>query len=295
MPVDEHEEQGGDCFLGKCAIYSFPNGRKVKLIYKQNHLDGNIFPDLRTALDERGFEKVDFWDLLTTVAFGGTFSLKGPRFLNPRSYDLKTMKSAFMARERNLVDALMVIVFSKEGNVAYGSSPISFKEVNGGFKFDTKIAYRKTTIYYRAENQSEDDVFRVTIEGTGHDHSMHQFKFEPSINWLFNRYPDVKSASIGGALASAVPPQLAPVAVVGGEPVAEACNCGDDGGGNPSPSAARKKQKVHDRKVEIYKFVSNFCGLYSCVVTEQKPRPYQKPRGSRSFKFSPNPLPTPPA
>jgi hypothetical protein len=282
MPVDEHEEQDGDCFLGKCAIYSFPNGRKVKLIYKQNQLDGNIFPDLGTALDGRGFEKVDFWDLLTTVAVGGTFSLKGPRFLNPRSYDLKTLKSAFMARERNLVDALMVIVFSKEGNVAYGSSPISFKVVNGGFKFDTAIAYRKTTIYYRAENQSEDDVFRVTIEGTGHDHSMHQFKFEPSIKWLFNRYPDMKSASIGGALASAIPPQLAPVAVVGGEPVAEACNCGDDGGGNPSPSAARKKLKVHDRKMEIYKFVSNFCGFYSCVVTEQKSRPYQKSRGSRT-------------
>jgi valyl-tRNA synthetase len=120
-----------------------------------------------------------------------------------------------MARERNLVDALMDIVFSKEGNVAYGRSPISFKVVRGVFEFDTKIAYRKATIYYHAENQSKDDLFRVTIEGSGHNLSMHQFQFEPSITWLCNRYPEKKSASIGGALASEGPPQHAPVAVVG--------------------------------------------------------------------------------
>ena len=261
MPVDEREKQGDDSFLGKCALYSpLPNGHSVRLLYKQNQLDGMIFPELERALDERGFQKVGFWDLLTTVAAGGTISLTGPRFHNADSYNPKTFKSIFMARERNLVDALMDIVFSKEGNVTYGRSPISFKVVSGVFKFNTEVAYRKATIYYHAENQSKDDLFRVIIEGTGHNLSMHQFKFEPSITWLCNRYPEKKSASIGGALASEGPPQHAPVAVVSGDPVAQACNCGDDGGGNPSPSAARKKLKVHDRKSEICKLVSNSCG-----------------------------------
>ncbi len=113
-------------------------------------------------------------------------------------------------------------------------------------------------MYYYAENLSETipmgggrrvdhffdeiDAFRVTIEGTGHNLSMHQFKFEPSITWLCNRYPEMKRESIGRALTSEGPPQHAPVAVVGGEPVAEACK---DGGGNPSPSVAMKKLKVH--------------------------------------------------
>jgi hypothetical protein len=61
--------------------------------------------------------KVGIWDLLSTVAAGGTISLTGPRFHNADSYNPKTFKSIFMARERNLVDALMDIVFSKEGNV----------------------------------------------------------------------------------------------------------------------------------------------------------------------------------
>jgi hypothetical protein len=261
MPVDEHEKQGDDSFLAKCAWYSpLPNGHTVRLLYKHEQLDEMIFPEMERALDERGFQQVGFWDLLTKVAAGGTISLTGPRFHNADSYNPKTFKSIFMARERNLVDALMDIVFSKEGNVTYGRSPISFKVVSGVFKFNTTVAYRKATIYYHAENQSKDDLFRVTIEGTGHNLSMHQFKFEPSITWLCNRYPEKKSASIGGALASEGPPQHAPVAVVGGEPVAEACNCGDDGGGNPSPSAAREKLKVHDRNSEICKLVSNSCG-----------------------------------
>jgi hypothetical protein len=124
MPVDEHEKQGDDYFLGKCAWYSpLPNGHKVRLLYKHKQLDEAIFPDLETALDERSFQKVGFWDLLTMVAAGGTISLTGPRFHNASSYDWKTIKLTFMACERNLVDALMGIVFSKEGNVTYGRPP----------------------------------------------------------------------------------------------------------------------------------------------------------------------------
>ena len=266
MPVDEQEKQGDDYL--ECALCStLPNGHNVELLYKHEQLDKTIFPEMERALDERGFQKVDFRDLLTTVAAGGTISLTGPRFQNQSGYSSGPRKMGFMWLERNLVNALMVIVFSKEGNISYGRSPISFEESIGIFNFDYETAYRKTTMYYYAERLYETqpldddeafgwrldggrrttkplgggrrtdhffdeiDVFRVTIEGTGHNLSMHQFKFEPSITWLCNRYPEMKMASIGRALTSEGPPQHAPVAVVGGEPVAEACN---DGGGNPS-------------------------------------------------------------
>jgi hypothetical protein len=74
MSVDEHEKQGDNYFLGKCAMYShLLNGHKVRLLYKHKQLDETISPDLERALDERSFQKVDFWDLLTTVAVGGSF------------------------------------------------------------------------------------------------------------------------------------------------------------------------------------------------------------------------------
>ena len=256
MPLDEQEKQGDD----ECAWCStLPNRHNVILMYKHEQLDRWILPGLDQALSERSFQQVDFRDLLTTVAAGGTISLTGPRFQNQSGYSSGPRKMGFMWLERNLVNALMVIVFSKEGNVAYGRSPISFAESIGSFNFDYETAYRKTTMYYHALSDTislgggrrvdhhfdELDVFRVTIEGTGHNLSMHQFKFEPSITWLCNRYPEMKRASIGRALTSEGPPQHAPVAVVGGEPVAEECN---DGGGNPSPSVAMKKLKVHDRK-----------------------------------------------
>jgi hypothetical protein len=125
-----------------------------------------------------------------------------------------------MRAERTLAHALMTAVFCKQ--VPYGCSPISFKEVNGSFKFDTNTAFRRATHVFLAETGSEKDLYRITIEGAGNDLSKHRFTFEPSLTWLCSRYPEKfrLSASTGEALDrdSEGPPEQ--VAVVSSKPAA---------------------------------------------------------------------------
>jgi hypothetical protein len=109
----------------------------------------------------------------------------------------------------------MTAVFCKE--VPYGGSPISFKEVHGCFKFNTDTAFRCATLIFQAENESEKDLYRVIIEGTGNDLRMYRFTFEPSLSWLCRRYPEKSrvTASSGGALDSDSQGKTQKVAEVG--------------------------------------------------------------------------------
>ncbi len=210
------EDRDNDSFPGLCVMYpALPNGHKVKILYKESQLNEVIYPDLVRALQEGGFQAVeDWWDLLITVAVGGTMSLNGPRYPNPECYQPATIQDVFMRAERTLAHAPMTAVFCKQ--VPYGCSPISFKEVNGSFKFDTNTAFRRATHVFLAETGSEKDLYRITIEGAGNDLSKHRFTFEPSLTWLCSRYPEKfrLSASTGEALdrdSEGPPEQLAVV------------------------------------------------------------------------------------
>jgi len=210
----------------------------MRLLYKTSQLEEFIYP-------EGGFQvEADMWKLLQKVAVGGTISLNGPRFPNPKSYKLDKMQADFMRAERTLAHALLTAVFCKE--VPYGCSPISFKEASGCFKFDTDTAFRRATHVFRAENESEKDLYRITIEGTGDDLSMHRFSFEPSLTWLCRRYPETfrLTANSGGALASEQDPP-------GG---------GDGGPAASGPAGTRLKSK--------FVFVSSSGDVYRCVVQE---------------------------
>ena len=166
-----------------------PNGHHIKLFYMDRQLNEVIYPAMIRALQEGGFEgDGDWWNLLTVVANGGEISLNGPKYPNPRRYQPDTIKDVFMRAERTLAHALMTAVFCKE--VPYGCSPISFKEVNGSFKFDTHTAFRQATFVLQAGNGSGKDLYRITIEGTGDDLTIHRFTFRPSLTWLCSRFPD---------------------------------------------------------------------------------------------------------
>ena len=132
-------------------------------------------------------------------------SFTGPRYPNPSSYKPDTMQDVFMKPERNLVHELMSIVFSVDGHASYNRTSVSFQEVNARFEFNTDTAFRSATLVFRAENQAEEDLYRVKIEGAPDDLSTHKFSFQPSVTWLCSRYPKPEksrmTARIGGALA----------------------------------------------------------------------------------------------
>ena len=249
----------GECYPGRCVFSTLPNGHKIKILYKNSQLEEAIYPNLSRTLQEGGFqaEGRDWWNFLKMVATGGTTSLNGPRFPNPKYYKLATMQAEFMRAERTLAHALLTAVFCKE--VPYGCSPISFKEASGCFKFDTDTAFRRATHVFRAENESEKDLYRITIEGTGHNLSMHRFSFEPSLTWLCRRYPETfrLTANSGGALGSEQDPP-------GG------------GDGGPRPLSAASEPLVRDSNRSLYSFQTQvtctavLCRRYSGPVRRSR-------------------------
>jgi hypothetical protein len=256
-------------FLGTCAIYpTLCNGHTIRILYKDIQLEEAIYPDMRRAFQEGGFEaRDDLWDVLNTVAVGGPVSLKGPSYPNPKHYKPDTMKEVFMRPERTLAHALMTAVFCKQ--VPYGCSPISFKEVNGSFKFDTNTAFRRATHVFLAETGSEKDLYRITIEGAGNDLSKHRFTFEPSLTWLCRRYPEktqglssiVVDLGSNSTSVSDLPQQVA-----SGKPAA-AETCGRGGRDGEPELSAESEPTVRDLKSKS-EFVSK---SYTAVLCRSGP------------------------
>ena len=185
----ETEDDEWETFAGRSiSLFGRGLGHPVSVIYKDAQLSGAIFPDLDRMLEGLGFDKVDGWKLLTSVAVGGKMTLRGPMFENKPRYDPKTMRKVFMAKERALVSALMFTVFEKQANLScHMTPPISFKVASEELEFDTSKSYRRTVVVFRAD-QVRDDLYRVVIEGTTEDLCIHQFLFEPSNTWLIGRY-----------------------------------------------------------------------------------------------------------
>ena len=245
---------------GRIIIFpTLPNGHKIRNLYLDRQLYGEIYPAMIRAFTDGGFVgDGDWWKLLNTVAVGGTIDLNGPKYPNPKSYQAGTIRNVFMSAERTLVHALMTAVFCKE--VPYGCSPISLQEVNGHFKFDSRTAFRQATLVFKAENESLTDLYRITINGFGEDLSKHQFTFEPSLTWVCSRFPDklqvtnsltgeeVLDTRSDSSIDSQVPPE---------EVVVFSCQ---------SDATCRDgKPLVRDLKW-MSEFVSNSGDLYRCVV-----------------------------
>jgi hypothetical protein len=183
------EDDKWETFTGRSlSLFGRGLGHPVSVIYKDAQLSGSIFPDLDRMLEGLGFDKVDGWKLLTSVAVGGKMTLRGPMFENKPRYDPKTMRKVFMVKERALVSALMFTVFEKQANLScHMTPPISFKVASEELEFDTSKSYRRTVIVFRAD-QERDDLYRVVIEGTAEGLCIHRFLFEPSNTWLIGRY-----------------------------------------------------------------------------------------------------------
>jgi hypothetical protein len=162
----------------------------IKVVYKDDQLGQDIYPDLDLMFDGLGFGQVDGWDLLIKLNAGGEMSLTGPMFQNKPRYDPKTMRKVFMVKERALVSALMFTVFEKQANLALKSRSISCKVVCEELEYDTARSFRKTTIVFRSNQGALDDIYRVIIEGTAESLCTHHFHFQPSNTWLIGRFPE---------------------------------------------------------------------------------------------------------
>ena len=165
-------------------------------MYKEEQLQQNVFPRFKQAFQAHGCDEVgDWWELLCAILFGGDVSLQGPKYINRKTYNMKTFRQKFMRSHRDLVVELMTIVFNEQANIPFRpiSQPTSFTEFQGRFEFDTSTAKRKATIIYRAvdkrPDESSDDVYRVIIHGEGKENLFtNTFRFQPSQFWISARY-----------------------------------------------------------------------------------------------------------
>ena len=184
-----------EAFAGR-AIGCLIGGRPVRLVYKEEQLQQNVFPRFKQAFQAHGCDEVgDWWELLCAILFGGDVSLQGPKYINRKTYNMKTFRQKFMRSHRDLVVELMTIVFNEQANIPFRpiSQPTSFTEFQGRFEFDTSTAKRKATIIYRAvdkqPDESSDDVYRVIIHGEGKENLFtNTFRFQPSQFWISARY-----------------------------------------------------------------------------------------------------------
>ena len=185
------EEPEPEVFSGR-SIGGLIGGRPVRLVYKEEKLQQNVFPRFKQVFQAHGCDEVgDWWDLLSAIIFGGDVSLQGPKYINRKKYNPKTMRQMFMRSHRDLVVELMTIVLNEQANIPFRpiSQPTSFKEIQGSFEFDTSTAKRKATIIYRAVDKQPDDVYRVIIHGEGKENLFtHTFRFQPSQSWISARY-----------------------------------------------------------------------------------------------------------
>ena len=180
-----------EAFAGR-AIGGLIGGRPVRLVYKEEQLQQNVFPRFKQVFQAHGCDEVgDWWQLLCAILFGGDVSLQGPKYINRKTSNIKTMRQKFMRSHRDLVDELMTIVFNEQANLPFRpiSQPTSFREIQGKFEFDTSTAKRQVTLMYRTVDKQPDDLYRVIIHGEGKANLFtHTFQFQPSQPWISARY-----------------------------------------------------------------------------------------------------------
>ena len=67
--VSELEIEDEHHFMGRSLTFPpFANGHTFRLVFRDKQLREFSYPDLERTLTSLGFDKVDGWDMLTTVA-----------------------------------------------------------------------------------------------------------------------------------------------------------------------------------------------------------------------------------
>ncbi len=159
----------------------------VNARWKEEQLQKFIFPSFERVFRALGFDKVEWWDLLRTVAFGGEIYLKGPKSIEPPSYTSETIDFC-LKPQRALAQSLLNQVFNKKENLAYLRDPTDIGKVGTRIKLHPGT-FRGTEVTFRALDLPDSGFYSVQIVGRkGCD--THRFRFEPSIEWACSRFPE---------------------------------------------------------------------------------------------------------
>jgi hypothetical protein len=113
-PPDEYEFYLGRSITRVMTV----NNQIVKAVWKKEQLEKYIFPSFERVFRALSFDKVEWWDLLGKVAFGGEIYLKGRKSIEPPSYTKETIDHC-LKPQRALAQSLLNLVFNKEDNLTY--------------------------------------------------------------------------------------------------------------------------------------------------------------------------------
>jgi hypothetical protein len=174
-----------DRFFGS-AFYIFPTRRKA--LYEEECLLRNLYPEIRAVFQDHCFLDVDPREVLQAVIGNTESSVRwhGPVDSVPRGGYKPTFDfvGRFLIQERNLVQRLMEIIFSKKENVARNSAAVTLDCKIAHFRFDAENNHKEAVIFFDAG--APNDLLRVTIRAEGREPCT--FTFEHTITWITNRY-----------------------------------------------------------------------------------------------------------
>jgi hypothetical protein len=109
-----NSERPPEHYRGRSISYVMRvNNQIVKAVWKEEQLQKYIFPSFERVFRALGFDKVDWWDLLGKVAFGGEIYLKSPKSIEPPSYTSETIDYC-LKPQRALAQSLLNQVFNKK-------------------------------------------------------------------------------------------------------------------------------------------------------------------------------------
>jgi hypothetical protein len=175
-----------------------PLGAHVRVCYEEHAFQSLVLPKLSAQIQRHGFRiepkiLLEFVIGYAKMSGSGFVTIPGAAFnYRPCGFGPLDMKAEIFENllrvERDMVHAALEVVFCGKVTCARNSDPIELIALEPNFYFDSGTGSRRYELTYLAADSEPADVYRVTIQGTEWG-SPNQFKFEPSDQWLKNRFP----------------------------------------------------------------------------------------------------------
>jgi hypothetical protein len=189
-------------FVGKLLYVCRPDPTQqssyVRVYYELHAYHNLLLPKISARIQRYGFQVdpervLEFYLGILQVTGDGFTSWKGPAF-NNRPYgfgplDIESeLDQKFMRIDRDMVRSVLEVIFCEQDSCARNSDAIKIITLKPEISYNVFTAFRHVRLTFRAADSEPEDVYRITIRGTGLD-ALNQFKFEPSDLWMRLRFP----------------------------------------------------------------------------------------------------------